>query len=118
MAPIAMVRLSTARRVETLMTGEVYQSSSTTRAGSLCWAGGDRGPDALDAGESAQREPGRKGADERRRPIEPDQAGTDGLGQPHVTHPDPRQGLEISADHDVDLKTGVLEAEVDFLPLE
>src|SRR6266508_6194719 len=82
------------------------------------WAGGDRGPDALDAGECAQREPGREGADERRRPIEPDQASTDGLGQPHVTHPDTCQSPEVGAEHDVDQKTGVLEAEVDLPPLK
>src|SRR6266545_7755199 len=81
-------------------------------------AGGDRGPDALDAGECAQREPGREGADERRRPIEPDQASTDGLGQPHVTHPDTCQSPEVGAEHDVDQKTGVLEAEVDLPPLK
>ena len=85
---------------------------------SLRWAGGDRDPDALDAGECAQREPGREGADERRRPIEPDQASTDGLGQPHVTHPDTCQSPEVGADHDVDRETGILEAEVDLPPLE
>jgi hypothetical protein len=64
-------------------------------SGSLCWAGGDRGPDAPDVGERAQPKPDREGADERRRPIESDQASTDRLGQPNVTHPDPCQSPKV-----------------------
>ncbi len=54
----------------------------------------------------------------RPRPIEPDQASTDGLRQPRVAHPDPCQSPDVGADHDVDQKPGLLEAEVDVPPLE
>src|SRR5215468_8493097 len=87
-------------------------------SGSLCWVGGGRGPDALDAGEYAQREPTREGAREARRAVEPDQPLPHHVREPDVAHPDAGEGGHVGMDDQVHLEPRVLEAEVNLGPLE